>query len=281
MNYRHIYHAGGFADVFKHIVLMRALVHLRLKEAPFFVLDTHAGTGLYDLDGDQARKTAESDQGIGRLWGRADLPGEVNDYINLVRATDHRNRNRPRFYPGSPLIVREMLRDSDRLVAGELHPEDSRTLISHLGKDRRIRVEESDGYQLVKALLPPPERRGLVLIDPPFEVRDEFERMEKAVKVGTLRWATGTYALWYPIKDVADIGRFHKNLAVDESRPVMAIDFFLQEPADPAVLNGCGMVLINPPWTLREQMGRILPELVKILTDGRGRFDIRTIAGEG
>ena len=278
MNYRHIYHAGNFADVFKHIVLMLALEHLRLKDKPFFVLDTHAGIGLYDLKSEAAGKTKESDEGIGRLWEQTDAPEEVKRYLDLVRRF---NKGKAlRFYPGSPLIVREMLRTYDRFTGGELHPEDAPALRKNLGKDYRIKVEHEDGYRLIKSLLPPHERRGLVLIDPPFEVEDEFGRMKQALADGYKRWATGTYILWYPVKEMKQIETFHKALAGMDIPRIAAFDFMLRPPDDPERLNGCGVAVVNPPWTLAGYMGKISPWLAGILTGGRGSYGIKQISGE-
>lgn len=278
MNYRHIYHAGGFADIFKHIVLLLAVDYLQQKDKPCFFLDTHAGTGLYDLQSEEALKTGESATGITRLRERTDLPGDVKRFEKMAAAIVRGKGKSPaRFYPGSPLFLQKMLRVHDRFVANELHPEDVQALRKNLGRDRRIKVEQVDGYGLLKALLPPPERRGAVLIDPPFEVRDEFTRMERAMKQALKRWATGIYILWYPVKDIKTVQAFQDSFT-DKTGSAIAVDFFIQEPADPAALNGCGVVVINPPWTLAGQLQDLLPWLAQTLTDGKGYFEIRILA---
>lgn len=279
MNYRHIYHAGGFADVFKHTVLMLVLEYLRQKDKPFFVLDTHAGTGLYDLQSAEASKTAESATGILKIMGRQGMPEEIERYVKLVRSLN--TDKKLRFYPGSPSVVKKLLRAADRFVAAELHPDDTRTLRRTLGNDRRIRVEEEqDGYTMIRARLPPHERRGLVLVDPPFEEKGEFDRMLDGLKEGYKRWPTGIYMFWYPVKDTKETNAFHHSLKQTGIPDIMAIDFLIQKPNDPSLLNGCGLALVNPPWTLAAQLGTIMPWLVRALTAGRGSFEIKKLTEE-
>ncbi len=282
MNYRHIYHAGNFADVFKHIVLALLLDHLRQKDKPFFVLDTHAGIGLYDLESEEARKTGEAQAGIGRLWAQdGDAPPIVKQYLDIVRRVNRQGGEKLKFYPGSPVLVREMLRDNDRLVAGELHPEDFKTLRKTVGHDRRIDVEAADGYTLIKAQLPPDERRGLVLTDPPFEVTNEFDLMLKGLKHGYERWATGIYALWYPVKDLKPVDKFHRDIAAAGIPKVMAAHFMIRPPASPDKFNGCGMIIVNPPWTLRGHLDTIGPWLTGVLAEGsRTYYEATEITGE-
>lgn len=279
MNYRHIYHAGNFADVFKHIVLVMVLGHLRAKDKPFFVLDTHAGIGLYDLDTLEAQKTGEANEGIGRVWSHADAPEEVRHYLSLVRRANGRGRRTPRFYPGSPVIARDMLREHDRLAVAELHPDDFRLLRRNLGADKRVRAEKTDGYGLLKALLPPPERRGLVLVDPPFEAVDEFDRMARGLREGYKRWATGIYMLWYPVKDAAPVAGFHRVLAETGIPRIVAAEFTLSKEGFTEKLGGCGMIIVNPPWTLRERLDEIGPWLAGVLSEN-ARYTIKEIAGE-
>jgi 23S rRNA (adenine2030-N6)-methyltransferase len=282
MNYRHIYHAGNFADVFKHIVLALLLDHLRQKDKPFFVLDTHAGIGLYDLESGEALKTGEAAGGIGKLWAhRTDAPPEVKLYLDIVRRVNGQGGEKLKFYPGSPILAREMLRDDDRLAAGELHPDDFKILRKAVGHDRRVSVEAADGYTLIKAQLPPDERRGLVLVDPPFEVTNEFDLMLKGLKEGYKRWATGIYTLWYPVKDLKPVEKFHRDLADAGIPKIMAAHFMIRPPADPDKFNGCGMIIVNPPWTLRGHLDRIGPWLAGVLADrGRARYEVIEITGE-
>lgn len=283
MNYRHIYHAGNFADVFKHIVLMRVISYLKQKDKPFFVLDTHAGIGRYDLNSAEARKTMEAEGGIGALYGLDDLPAAVEPliapYIALVRKF---NENAPILsaYPGSPMIVKDMLRKGDRLVANELHPEDSRTLERILGQDRRIRVERMDGYTALRAFCPPVERRGIVLVDPPFEVTNEFALMVKGLKEAHTRWATGIYALWYPIKSPAAIHLFHQDIKSLNIPSCTAFDFYLRPADDTTLFNGCGMLLVNGPWLLADEMRAVAPLLVETLTHDKGSLRITELSPE-
>lgn len=277
MNYRHIYHAGNFADVVKHVVLMLVTEYMKEKDKPFFALDTHAGIGLYDLESEQARKTAEADDGIARLWDAPDLPPVLARYVALVRDF---NMGTLRYYPGSPMIAQALLRAGDTLVVNELHPEDVETLTRNLGRDKRVRVEHRDGYESWRALLPPPQRRGFVLVDPPFEVRDEFGLLVKGLADAHERWAGGTSVLWYPVKDPAHVAAFHADLRMLGIRDILAIDFYRQNPDDVTKLNGSGLILVNPPWTLRKAMEEVLPVLVEKLTGGRGHFTFNVIAGE-
>lgn len=273
MNYRHIYHAGNFADVFKHIILMRLVAYLQQKDKPLFFLDTHAGIGLYDLDSEQAQKTGEADDGIDRLFKKPSGGPAVDDYLALVKGYAP-------YYPGSPKIMQSLLRDQDRLVVNELHPDDKETLAYNIGRSHQVRVESMDGYVAMKALLPPPERRGLVLVDPPFEVTDEFSRMVQGLQNAYERWATGVYAFWYPIKGRQAIKDYHDALKATGIRKIAAADFYLRRPHDPEILNGCGMVFVNPPWTLAEELNTIMAGLVPVLAEQSGSYHWTQIAGD-
>lgn len=278
MNYRHIYHAGNFADVAKHLVLMLTLEHMLQKDKPFFALDTHAGIGLYDLHRDEAQKTAEAADGIARLWSAPDLPPALVRYVRLVRAC---NRGADlRYYPGSPLFIRKMIRPSDAMVVNELHPEDVHTLADILDPAPNLRIENRDGYECLRALLPPPQRRGLVITDPPFEVRDEFRLLVRGMKESYARWSGGTYLFWYPIKDPVHIDLFHHDIVALGVRDIIAVDFYRRPPDDVTKLNGAGMIIVNPPWTLRAALDENMPFLVKYLTDGQGRYELRTLVAE-
>ncbi|MBU0799830.1 MAG: 23S rRNA (adenine(2030)-N(6))-methyltransferase RlmJ [Alphaproteobacteria bacterium] len=278
MNYRHIYHAGNFADVIKHLMLMLVIEYMQQKDKPFFLLDTHAGIGLYDLQRVEAQKTAEAADGIARLWNAPDLPPELVRYVRWVRRCN--KGDALRYYPGSPLIVQKMLRPIDTMVVNELHPEDVQTLRRSLDRTANLRIESRDGYECIRALLPPPQRRGMVLVDPPFEVRDEFTQMVKGLKDAHERWAGGTYMLWYPIKDPAHAAAFHADIAALNIRDIIAVDFYRRPAEDLTKLNGAGLVVVNPPWTLRASLETALPVLVRYLTAGAGSFAIQTIAAE-
>ena len=273
MNYLHGFHAGNHADVLKHMVLLHLLYRLKQKDKPFFLLDTHAGMGLYDLESEQAQKTGEANEGIYRLGNVDDQHPAVKTYLTLVNEFDG-------LYPGSPKIMQRLMRENDRLVVNELHPEDRETLTQNIGRDRQVRVEGMDGYLAMKALLPPAEKRGLVLIDPPFEVTDEFARMVKGLVNAYERWATGMYVFWYPIKDRADIRDYHNALKDTGIAKIAAADFYLRKPHDPDVLNGCGMVFVNPPWTLKQELHTIMAGLVPVLAEKSGSYHWTQITGE-
>lgn len=260
MNYRHGYHAGNFADLLKHVALCELLRLLTAKDKKLFVLDTHAGAGGYDLAGGHARRTREAEAGVGRLAGapRNDMPPAVMRYLATVAAYDRKfgpNDGPPRHYPGSPRLLRAGLRPGDRLVACELHPQEALALRREFAGDRAVEVRQEDGYHALKALLPPPERRGLVLIDPPFEEVDEFERLLRAVQQGLRRFATGCYAIWYPIKDEA-AAAFVEALA---GVKLLVLELRLGASVEPGKLAACGLAVINPPWKFEEAMREALP----------------------
>jgi 23S rRNA (adenine2030-N6)-methyltransferase len=264
MNYRHAYHAGNFADVIKHAALALVLEHLRKKETPFCVVDTHAGIGCYDLKSGEAEKTGEFEDGIFRLLSSGTpLPPSLDGYLAAVRSV---NPDWPklRFYPGSPSIARTLLRPNDRLALVELHPEDARSLKRAFFNDPQVGVHASDAYTALKALLPPKERRGLVLIDPPFEVADEFQRIVRGLKQALRRWPTGIYGIWYPIKAPELADRFLGEIAT-LGRPCFTAELFRTPPDDPSRLNGCGLLLINPPWKLDDALAELLPVLAERL----------------
>jgi 23S rRNA (adenine2030-N6)-methyltransferase len=259
MNYRHGYHAGNFADLLKHTALCELLRLLTAKDKKLFVLDTHAGAGGYDLAGKQARRTGEAEAGIARLAKapRPGMPAAVARYLAAVVAYDRKfgpAGDVPRRYPGSPRLVRTVLRPGDRFVACELHPGEALALKREFAGDRAVEVRQADGFKALKALLPPVERRGLVLIDPPFEATDEYERLLRALHQGVRRFATGCYAVWYPIKDEA---------AADFARELAAFKPLVMElhldGVEPGKLAACGLAVINPPWRFEEAMREALP----------------------
>ena len=281
MNYRHIYHAGNFADVYKHAVLVFLLDHLRQKDKPFFVLDTHAGIGGYDLQSVEAQKTGDAAAGIDLVWRKTDAIPALSEYLDVVRRLNG-YRDALRYYPGSPLIIKSMLRDHDRLIANEWHPEDVVTLQKNLGPDARVKITHEDGYIIWKAQMPPAERRGLVLVDPPFEVRNEFDLMLRGLREAYKRWATGMYALWYPIKDRAAIDAFHRALAATGIPKIWAAHFMIRSPVDEMKFNGCGLVLVNPPWTLPARLETLGPELARIFSTSNTRpFQEIVMVGNG
>ena len=259
MNYRHGFHAGGFTDVLKHLVLCELVRLLASKDKKLFVLDTHAGAGSYDLAGQMAARTGEAEAGIARLLAapKAGMPAAVVRYLAAVAAYDRKfgpAGGALRRYPGSPRLIRGIMRATDRFVACELHPQDALSLRREFAGDPAVEVRQENGYHAVKAMLPPPERRALVLIDPPFEATDEFEKLSRALRHGLRRFATGCYAVWYPIKDEAAVTEF-----VAAQTGVKTVRLELHMPVDGAKLGACGVLVINPPWKFEEAMLESLP----------------------
>lgn len=265
-SYRHAFHAGNFADVFKHVLLIQLIDALQRKDKPFRVFDTHAGAGRYDLYAAPALKNREYQGGISRLWDRQDLGPELSAYQAQVRALNPDGTLR--WYPGSPRLIRNRLRPADRLTLTERHPSDFPVLKAEFAGDRQVVAQHTDGYASLKALLPPPERRGLVFIDPAFELRDEFERLTKAVQTIHRRWATGMIAIWYPILNREPSLRFQQNLQELAIPAILCAELGLYPYNRPTGLHGCGMIIINPPWMLDEKLDRVLPELLAALQTG-------------
>jgi 23S rRNA (adenine2030-N6)-methyltransferase len=282
MNYRHIYHAGNFSDVVKHAVLALLLERLRAKDTPFCVLDTHAGIGRYDLHSVEAGKTGEFRSGIARLLDRTDLPAALSPYLDAVRALNPEDP-RPealRWYPGSPRLARALMRPGDRLVLAELHPEDAAILKREFADDRVVAVHHMDGWLTLKAFLPPPERRGLVLIDPPFEQPDEFDRLVQGLTLGHKRWPTGIFALWYPIKERPAVWRFHEALERTGIPRIIAAEVTVFPEDTHMRLNGAGMVVVNPPWQFDSALETLLPALHRALGAEAGGARVFRVAGE-
>lgn len=274
MNYRHAYHAGNFADVLKHAVLCLGLTYLKKKEAAFRVLDSHAGIGCYDLAGAEAEKTGEWRHGIGKLIApeAAALPAQaatlLAPYLDIVRKLNQGGELV--HYPGSPLLAQALTRPQDRLVFCELHPADAGALRAGLPRDARMQIHHMDGWQALKAMLPPPERRGLILVDPPYEQRGELDRLVAGFAAAYRRFATGMYMLWYPIKDVASIDAMAGAIKAQGLSKLLRVELLIRAPDDPALLNGCGLLIINPPFTLAADLQAILPLLTDRLAQGRG-----------
>jgi 23S rRNA (adenine2030-N6)-methyltransferase len=258
MNYRHAYHAGNFADVVKHALLVWLLRAMARKEKPFLVMDTHAGIGMYDLESDAAARTGEAFSGIFRLLGAGDAA--LADYLGLVA--------RLGLYPGSPEFSRALLRPGDRLVCCELHPDDFGLLRRRYGRAGNVSVHLRDGYEAMAALLPPPERRGLVLVDPPYESPGEFLHLVAALRAAHARFTTGVFVAWYPIKGRAPVRAFYDALRACGVRDIVAVEFLLREPVDAARLNGCGLLVINPPWQFEPAAREILTALLAHLGMG-------------
>jgi 23S rRNA (adenine2030-N6)-methyltransferase len=282
VNYRHAFHAGNFADVFKHTVLCRILHYLRGKEAAFRVIDTHAGAGLYDLTGSEASRGGEWHGGIERLMAaRLDAPlaALLAPFLEVIGALNERGRLT--VYPGSPALARAWLRPQDRLIACELEPKAAAALAGHLRGDTRIKTIEIDGWTALSAYVPPPERRGLVLVDPPFEEQGDFHRLSHGLAEAHRKWATGIYALWYPIKDRGEPDALAKRLQRLGIAKILRAELIVAPLSDPTRLNGCGLILVNPPWTLESELAVLLPALAILLArEGKGSFRLDWLTGE-
>jgi 23S rRNA (adenine2030-N6)-methyltransferase len=283
MNYRHAFHAGGFADVIKHIVLVRMLTYLQEKPSPFRVVDTHAGAGLYDLAGEEARRGGEWLSGIARVmqarFSETTLP-LLKPYLDIVRAFSADRDLKA--YPGSPLIARALLRPQDRLTACEVEPKARKRLIDALRRDPQARVVDLDGWLALPAFVPPKERRGLVLIDPPYEQKDEFEKLAEGFAEAYAKWPTGSYLLWYPVKSRRATDTLARRVAeaAGASKPAgkaLRLEFSVAPQTAGTALASAGLLIVNPPWTLLGELKAILPELEKPLGQGgAGRFRLET-----
>jgi 23S rRNA (adenine2030-N6)-methyltransferase len=284
MNYRHAFHAGNFADVIKHIVLVRMLVYLQEKNAAFRVIDSHAGAGLYDLTSEEAARSGEWLTGIARIlqarFSDNALP-LIAPYLDIVRAFNPAGAPL-KTYPGSPLIARAMLRPQDRLTACELEGTARKALIETLRRDVQARVVDLDGWIALSAFVPPKERRGLVLIDPPFEAKDEFERLAAGFRAAFAKWPSGSYLLWYPAKSRRATDELTRQVAraIADARPpgkCLRVEFSVAPQTAGMSLASAGLLVVNPPWTLLAELKTILPELEKPLGQGgAGRFRLDT-----
>lgn len=274
MNYRHGYHAGNFADVFKHVVLARALALMSAKDAPFRVIDTHAGAGSYDLDSEHAKKTGEAGNGIRKLLSK--LPqGEALELLQpYLRAVEKYSPA----YPGSPLIVQALAREQDAMVCCELHPQEFAALEQSLGRDRRAKALPLDGWTALKSLLPPKERRGVILIDPPYEDTAEFRRVAEGVKEAIRRFATGVYLVWYPIKNRHDTDAALRRIVRAAGKPSLRLEFEIGKPQTEGPLCATGLLAINPPWKLKSECEVLLPALHQSLAaPNRGAVRIEAV----
>jgi 23S rRNA (adenine2030-N6)-methyltransferase len=270
MNYRHIYHAGNFADVLKHAVLARLIAYLRQKDKPFRVIDTHAGIGVYDLSSEEAQKTGEWQDGIGRLM-ESPLPAHVapllQPYLETVRALNPDGGLT--LYPGSPKIARLMLRREDRLSLMELHPADYEELGANFAGDFQVRVTRLDGWLALNAHLPPKEKRGLILVDPPFEIEGEYRRLADGLAKAWRRFPGGVYCLWYPLKKGAPVGDFHQALEDLEIPKMLAAELSVKSERETTGLTGSGLIVVNPPYTLKGELDILLPFLKEKLAQDR------------
>lgn len=282
MNYHHAFHAGSFADVFKHAVLCRILEYLRAKPAAFRVIDTHAGAALYDLTGDEAKRGGEWQDGIGRLMA-APLPETagvlLKPYLDAIGALNAGGALR--HYPGSPALIQTALRSQDRFIACELEPKAAAALAYNLRGDPCIKTLEIDGWTALSAYVPPKERRGLVLVDPPFEQDSDFRRLSEGLALAHRKWATGVYMLWYPIKGRPEPDALAKRMRRLGIGKILRAELVVSSLSDPSRLNGSGLILVNPPWTLEGELATLLPVLARVLgRAGKGAFTLDWLSRE-
>lgn len=282
MNYRHAFHAGNFADVAKHAVLALVVEHLKRKEKAFRIIDTHAGAGAYDLSSGAAQRTGEWRDGIGRVLSATFSPAVaalLKPWLDVVRG-ENPSGGVTR-YPGSPLLVRRLLRGQDRLTAIELHPQDANALKTLFACDFQVRVIALDGWLALGAHLPPKEKRGLVLVDPPFEEEGEFDRMVDGLEKAWKRWPGGTYALWYPVKHRKAVEAMRRRLKAAGIPKILDIELSIRAPSPEPRLDGSGMIVVNPPFTLKQDCETLLAALAPLLAeDGKGAWSVTWIAEE-
>ncbi|MEQ9919192.1 23S rRNA (adenine(2030)-N(6))-methyltransferase RlmJ [Pectobacterium aroidearum] len=279
LSYRHSFHAGNHADVLKHTVQSLIITALKEKEKPFLYLDTHAGAGRYQLSGEHAERTGEYLDGIAKIWQRDDIPAELEPYMQAVHTYNHNGQLR--YYPGSPLIARQLLREQDTLHLTELHPSDFPLLRNEFQKDSRAKVLRDDGYQQLKSQLPPLSRRGFMLIDPPYELKTDYQAVVKGIQEGHKRFATGVFALWYPVVLRQHIKRMLKELEATGIRNILQIELAVLPDSDRYGMTASGMIVINPPWKLAAQMKSVLPWLHSVLVpEGTGHTLVEQIVPE-
>lgn len=278
LSYRHSFHAGNHADVLKHIVQTLILSALKQKEKGFFYLDTHSGVGRYSLFSAEAEKTGEYVEGIARLWDRTDFPEEVALYLNEVKKI---NKGKLRFYTGSPLLAVQQLRPQDRALLTELHPNDFPLLRNEFARCRNVQTKRENGFQQLKSALPPKEKRGLILIDPPYELKEDYELVVNAIIEGYKRFATGIYAIWYPVVLRQHTKRIIKGLQATGIRKILQIELAIRPDSDQRGMTASGMIVINPPWQLESQMKKILPYLTQTLVpESTGSWSVSWITPE-
>ncbi|MEH6453049.1 MAG: 23S rRNA (adenine(2030)-N(6))-methyltransferase RlmJ [Psychromonas sp.] len=279
LSYRHSFHAGNFADVLKHTISTSILDYMLKKDKPFCYLDTHSGCGAYSLSSEQALKTKEFNNGIMRLWGRKDLPLPVANYVEQV--VEFNAQSALKHYPGSPSIARQKLREDDRMFLFELHPNEFTNMRENFSGDRQIKMSKSDGLQGLIANMPPKERRGYILIDPSYEIKSEYQEVVETLIAAYKRFATGTYALWYPVINRVTINRMERELKSSGIKNIQLFELGILADSDERGMTSSGMIVINPPWTLQKEMQESLPFLAKTLgEDGEGYYRIETLVAE-
>ncbi|MBE2894854.1 23S rRNA (adenine(2030)-N(6))-methyltransferase RlmJ [Spirabiliibacterium falconis] len=278
LSYRHSFHAGNHADVLKHTVVVAILRALQQKEKGFFYLDTHAGVGRYSLQSKESEKTAEYLDGIAKLWSTDEMPAMVSDYVKQIKATN--GDGSLRYYAGSPLITANLLRPQDSALLCELHPSDFPLLKRTLQPFSNVKCWRGNGYQQLKAALPPPTRRGLILMDPSYELKTDYEHVVTALLEGYKRFATGIYAIWYPVVLRTHIKRMRRALEQTGIKKILQIELAIRPDSSQRGMTASGMIVVNPPWTLEAQMREALPFLVQTLCPDTGSWSLEWLAGE-
>ncbi|UXI01350.1 23S rRNA (adenine(2030)-N(6))-methyltransferase RlmJ [Photobacterium sp. TY1-4] len=278
LSYRHSFHAGNHADVVKHIVQSLILDALKQKDKAFVYHDTHSGVGRYDLEDERSEKTGEFKQGIARIWQRDDMPADIACYIEAIKTLNQGDALR--YYPGSPRVARAQLREQDRMVLTELHPTDFPLLLQEFRGDRQVKIYKEDAFARLKGSLPPKERRGVVLIDPPYELKHEYMDVVKAIKASYKRWATGTYAIWYPVVYRENIDQMIAGLEGLGIRKILQIELGVEPDTTERGMTASGMIVINPPWKLESQMQAILPWLQQAIAPTHGFYKVDWIVPE-
>ncbi|MBY8039756.1 23S rRNA (adenine(2030)-N(6))-methyltransferase RlmJ [Vibrio fluvialis] len=278
LSYRHSFHAGNHADVVKHIVQSLILSALQQKDKPFVYHDTHSGVGRYDLTHEWSEKTGEYKQGIARLWQQTEVPEDIHSYLEAIKALN--DDGELRYYPGSPRVARAHLRSDDRMVLTELHPSDYPLLEQEFHRDRQVAIFKEDGFARLKGSLPPKERRGLVLIDPPYELAKEYRDVVQAIAQSYKRWATGIYAIWYPVVNRCDIDDMIEGLQGLGIRKILQIELGVSPDTNERGMTASGMIVINPPWKLESQMQSILPFLKEAIAPATGHYKVDWIVPE-
>jgi len=279
LSYRHAFHAGNFADVLKHLILIQIIDYLKQKDKPFSCIDTHAGAGKYTLNSDYALKNREFDTGIGKLWHRTDLPGCVANYVGLIKQFN--SAGPLKHYPGSPLLAQHLLRAQDRLFCYELHSTEIKLLAATLKTDRRVKIFHADGLKGSLGLLPPVQHRGLVLIDPSYELKTDYRHVLETLGAMYKRFATGTFMLWYPVINRQRNQELEQQLKTSGIKNMHLFELGIQADSPELGMTACGMIVINPPWTLTTQMERVLPWLTDVLGhNGEGFYRLQQLVAE-
>lgn len=279
LSYRHAFHAGNFADVLKHALLQHTLSYMTQKEKPLRIIDTHAGAGAYKFSSSQPIKNREYDNGIGKLWGRDDLPPILQDYINVVKAFN--DGDHLQYYPGSPLFMQTALRPKDNLFLHELHSTDWRLLSDVIGDDKQVKILDADGLAGMQALLPPPDRRGLIFIDPSYELKNDYQQVVRQVVSAHKKFATGTYVIWYPVVLRQRIDDMQKAFIKSGIKNIQLFELGIAPDSPEYGMNSSGLFVINAPWTLWKAMEEAMPYLAEVLgEEGQGFYRLEQLVSE-